>query len=125
MEDVWNALADGGCWTPRFYRRLNDWEVNMVEWFLFRLQGWRLCRDEEDKLLWIGVKNGNFFVHALYKALELGSQVTFLASVIWNSWVPPKVGFFAWEATWNKVLTLDHIRIIGWSMANRCFLCRI
>ncbi|RVX13843.1 hypothetical protein CK203_010267 [Vitis vinifera] len=53
-------LADGGCWTPRFYRRLNDWEVNMVEWFLFRLQGWRLCRDEEDKLLWIGVKNGNF-----------------------------------------------------------------
>ncbi|RVW49467.1 hypothetical protein CK203_080198 [Vitis vinifera] len=97
-------LADGGCWTPRFYRRLNDWEVNMVEWFLFRLQGWRLCRDEEDKLLWIGVKNGNFFVHALYKALELGSQVTFLASVIWNSWVPPKMCDILFSQLCLKVL---------------------
>ena len=37
----------------------------------------------------------------------------------------PKVSFFAWEASWNKVLTLDHIKRIGWSMENRFFLCRI
>ena len=34
-----------------------------------------------------------------------------------------RVVFFVWEATWRKVLTLDHIQRRGWSLANRCFLC--
>ncbi|RVW93332.1 Protein detoxification 47, chloroplastic [Vitis vinifera] len=72
-----NSSADGGCWAPCFSRRLNDWELNIVERFLLRLQEWG----------------------ALYKALELGSQAAFPSSIILNSWVPPKVGFFAWEAT--------------------------
>ena len=49
------------------------------------------------------------FVKALYKDLESGRHSAFLASAIWNSLVSPKVSFFAWEATWNKVLTLDNI----------------
>ena len=35
----------------------------------------------------------------------------------------PKVGFFAWEATWGKALTLDQIQRRGWSLANKCFFC--
>ena len=66
-------------------------------------------RDEDDKLIWIESKDGKFSVEALYKVLELGSQAAFLADVIWNFWVLPTVGFFALEATWNKVFTLDHI----------------
>ena len=34
-----------------------------------------------------------------------------------------RVVFFIWEATWRKVLTLDHIQRRGWSLVNRCFLC--
>lgn len=58
-----------------------------------------MSKDEEDKLLWTRAKNEIFSVIALYKALELGSQAAFPPSIILNSWVPPKVGFFAWEAT--------------------------
>ena len=31
--------------------------------------------------------------------------------------------FFAWEASWGKMLTLDQLKKGGWTLANRCFLC--
>ena len=37
--------------------------------------------------------------------------------------VPTKVVFFAWEATWEKILTLDRLQKRGWQLPNRCFLC--
>ena len=37
--------------------------------------------------------------------------------------MPPKVAFFAWEASWGKVLTLELLQRRGFSLANRCFLC--
>ena len=40
-----------------------------------------------------------FFVKALYFALEQGCDMPFHAKVIWSSWIPPKVSFFACEAT--------------------------
>ena len=49
-----------------------------MECFLLRLQGWRVCEDEEDKLVWIGAKNGNFFV----KDLESRRQLNFLSNII-------------------------------------------
>ena len=37
--------------------------------------------------------------------------------------MPPRVSFFAWEAMWKKVLTLDCIQRRGFSLAHRCYLC--
>ena len=37
--------------------------------------------------------------------------------------MPPKVAFFAWEASWGKVLTLEQLQGKGFSLANWCFLC--
>ena len=31
--------------------------------------------------------------------------------------------FFAWEASWGKVLTLNQLKRTGWSLADRCFFC--
>ena len=33
------------------------------------------------------------------------------------------MGFFAWEASWGKVLTLDQLKKRGIAPANRYFLC--
>lgn len=68
-----------------------------MECFILSLQG--RVRKEEDKVIWIGSKNGKFPTKALCSALESKSTMSFPTSVIWNSWIPPKVGFFAWEAT--------------------------
>ena len=78
------------------------------------------------KIRWFvhGQKNGKFTVKVFFSTLESRSTVLFSTSMIWNSWVPPKVSFFAWEATWAKVLTLDDLRRRGWCLANRCFLCQ-
>ena len=37
--------------------------------------------------------------------------------------MPTKVGFFAWEASWGRILTLDQIKRRSITLANRCFLC--
>ena len=37
--------------------------------------------------------------------------------------MPTKVAFFAWEATWGEVLTLDRLQIRGLQLPNCCFLC--
>ena len=36
---------------------------------------------------------------------------------------PPKQPFFAREAAWGKVLTLDKLQRRGWHLPNRCYLC--
>ena len=47
-------------------------------------------------------KMGFFSVKSLYSALEPGNAVRFQRNIIWSPYVPPKVGFFAWEASWGK-----------------------
>ncbi|RVW56226.1 Xylulose kinase [Vitis vinifera] len=42
---------------------------------------------------------------------------------IWMDKVPTKVSFFAWEASWGKILTLDKLQRRGWQLPNWCFLC--
>ena len=68
-------------------------------------------------------KNGNFSVTLLFKAMDRYENVVFPYKFIWNSWVPTKVDFFAWEASWGKVLTLDDLKKKGRALANKCFLC--
>ena len=80
-----------------------------MERFLLRLQGMRVYSDVEDQVVWTKSKDGRFSVKSLYKALEPERQRDFPARVIWNSLVPSRVSFFAWEATCKKVLTLDRI----------------
>ena len=59
----------------------------------------------------------------IYRVLDLSLVVAFLSRSIWNPVILPKIGLFAWEASWGKVLTLDQLKCCGRVLANRCFLC--
>ena len=85
--NVWSPSSNGGCWAPCLSRRLNDWEVDLVEIFFLRLQRWRVSNDEEDRLVWLVEKSGKFSIKALYKVLEPGSPSNFPIIVIWKFWV--------------------------------------
>ncbi|RVX02446.1 hypothetical protein CK203_031189 [Vitis vinifera] len=37
---------------------------------------------------------------------------------------PLRTRFFAWEAVWDKISTVDMLMRRGWSMVNRCNLCK-
>ena len=75
--DVWNpdGVRDG--WTPLFSRAFNDWEIEMVERFMLKIQAFRVQREDEDKVVWTASKSGAFSVKSLYSILEPGGSSLF------------------------------------------------
>ena len=94
-----------------------------MERFLHKIQASRVQREEGDRVIWTTSKCGVFSVKSLYSILEPDVSPLFSNGSIWRVSVPPKVAFFAWEASWGKVLTLEQLQRRGYSLANRCFLC--
>ena len=68
---------------------------------------------EEDLALWKGGKNGKFGVTEAYDLTISPSVSMFPKKGIWVENVPTKLVFFAWEAAWGKVLTLDRLQKRG------------
>ncbi|RVW53840.1 LINE-1 reverse transcriptase-like [Vitis vinifera] len=90
---------------------------------------WRIMRSEsgvtveEDSVLWREGADGLFKVKKAYRVLANAEGADFPHSNVWVDKVPTKIAFFAWEATWGKVLTLDRLQRRGWQFPNLCFLC--
>ena len=76
-----------------------------------------------DKLSLQNVKDRGFSVKSMYKGVDVSPDFVFPHRIVWNPVVPPKIGVFAWEAAWGKVLTLDQLKRRGMSFTNRCFMC--
>ena len=89
------------------------------------IQPRRVVSNREDKLVLKGGNSSFYSVKLLYEALNHTAVEprSFLALSIWNPLVPLKVDFFAWEASWGKVITLDQLKKRGRPLANRCYLC--
>ena len=98
-----DLVGDG--WTPLFARAFNDWEIDLVERLLQKIHAFRVQREEEDRVIWTASNDGAFSVKSLYSMLERGGSSMFPGERIWRVGVPPKVAFFAWEASWGKVVT--------------------
>ena len=99
VADFWVHSSEGDGWDPSFSRPLNDLEIEMVECFLSRIQDKVVIEEREDEVFWAVTKSGSFSVKSLYSILEEVRISRFPTSIVWNTWVPPKVSFFAWEAT--------------------------
>ena len=111
VADLWNPVA------------FNDWELEEVQSFLYFIQRKRVISSGEDGLLMKDGKNGRFSVKLFYLFFTLAWNSLFSSHLIWNPWVPTKVGFFVWEASWGKVLILDQLKKRGRALVNWCFLC--
>ena len=71
----------------------------MVERFMLKIQAFRVQREDEDKVVWTTSQSGAFSVKLLYSILEPRGFSLFSCGSIWKASVPPKVAFFAWEAS--------------------------
>ena len=122
VNEVWTIVGEmRESWTPRFNRPFNDWELEKVERLLGCLDGKKVRVDEEDRVRWMDSNDGVFSVKSLYRALQPVSFASFPSKIIWNSCVQPKISFFAWEALWRRVLTLDRQRGVGlWQIDAFC-----
>ena len=94
-----------------------------MEHFLQKIQAFKVHKDVEDRVIWLVSRCGTFLVKSLYSILEPGDSPLFPSGSIWRASVSPKVTFFTWEASWEKVLTLDQLQRKGHFLENRCFLC--
>ena len=48
----------------------------------------------------------------------------FPSKEIWGTHDPLRTCFFAWEAIWGKILTVNTLMKSGWQMVNKCNLCK-
>ena len=112
VGDMWDQNSGQGGWNLRFIRGFNDWELNMVGDLLQILRSQRITL-EEDSTLWKGGKNGKFGVKEAYDLTISPSVSMFPKKGIWVENVPSKLAFFAWEATWGRVLTFDRLQKRG------------
>ena len=123
VVDMWDRGRGEGGWSPTFPRLINDWEIEEVERFLLTLHKQNFSPSGENKLLLKDVRDKVFSVKIMYKGLDPSPAIEFPYRSIWNPVVSSKIGFFTWEASWDKVLTLDHLNRRGRALENRCFLC--
>ena len=123
VAEVWDSSRVNGGWSPIFERPFNDWEMEEVERFLLVLHNKKIRSAQEDNRILKETRPDGFAVKLMYRKLMHFPPTDFPWHSIWNPIVPPKLGFFAWEASWGKVLTLDQLKRRGFTLVNRCFLC--
>ena len=123
VAEIWDSRVGDGCWSPTFIRPLNDWELEELSSFLLFLHGLKIRSTGVDKLSLKNAIDKGFSVKSMYKGFDGSPALEFPHRLVWNSVAPPKTGFFAWEASWGKVLTIDQLKRRGMIFANRCFMC--
>jgi hypothetical protein len=68
-----------------------------------------IYKNEEDSMVWQFSSSGQFSVQSLYKIVNFrGIQQVFVPS-IWDIKIPPRVQYFLWLLSKNKVLTRDNL----------------
>ncbi|RVW82040.1 hypothetical protein CK203_049062 [Vitis vinifera] len=108
VNEVWDSSFGHGGWNLRFSRDFNDWELDLIGELLNLLRDCRVSL-EEDSVFWKGGGSGIFGVKDAYFLLVTPNDFAFPKKNIWVDKVPTKATFFAWEATWGKILTLDRL----------------
>ena len=99
VAEVWDSTRVDGGWSLVFQRPFNDWEMEEVERFLLVLQNKKIKPFQEDCLILKETRPDGFAVSLMYQILMHSLPSDFLWHSIWNPIVPPKMGFFAWEAS--------------------------
>ncbi|RVW52237.1 LINE-1 reverse transcriptase-like [Vitis vinifera] len=120
--EVWDSSLGQGGWNLSLARDFNDWEIDQIGEMLNLMKDFRISQ-EEDSVRWKREGNGVFGAKGAYRSLSGHSVGAFPNRRIWMDRVPTKVSFFAWEAAWGKILTLDKLQRRGWQLPNRCYLC--
>ncbi|KAL6347674.1 hypothetical protein AAG906_026202 [Vitis piasezkii] len=111
VADFWGRQeGGGGGWEVHFRRPFQDWEMEEVNRFLGYISTVKV-QEGEDFLVWKIERKGTFKVKSYHRSLKEDNSLL-------------RTRFFAWEAVWGKISTVDMLMRRGWSMVNRCNLCK-
>ena len=104
-------------------RPFNDWELDAIRAFIGLTTNKVITPLAKDILIWKGDALGCFTVKANFNKLEGVSPYSVPTKMLWNTYVPLKIGFFAWEAWYGKVLTSSQLKKRGFHLASKCPSC--
>ena len=116
VAEVCDQMVGNGGWKLNFLRAFDIWELELVTNLLNVLQNVRVS-SKLDRVPWKGGGGGGggggVSVWEAYRVMSPRTVSVFPAKGIWMSCTPSKLAFFAWEATWEKILTLDKLQRRG------------
>ena len=79
--------------------------------------------DEEDSLIWQFKSHGVYSSQSLYKVINFRGISPVFVPAVWALKVPPRVHFFLWLLSKNKVLTRDNLSIRKKIKDPTCLFC--
>ena len=65
--------------------------------------------EEEDQILWHYTSSGKYSVQSLYAVINHRGVTPMFVGSIWKLTIPPRVQFFLWLLSNNRVLTRDNL----------------
>ena len=104
IADVW----DGGQLKITFRRCFN--REMFAKWYeIIRIAQSIQFKDEDDAIIWKLEANGIYTVSSLYAVVNFRGVMPVHVHKVWSIKVPPKIHFFLWLLTHNKLLTRDNL----------------
>jgi len=91
-----------------FRRNVSERLMNMWEELRTAVQSIRM-NDEEDQILWSYSSTGKYSVQSLYAVINHRGVVPVFVPAVWKLNIPPRVQFFLWLVSNNRVLTRDNL----------------
>ena len=92
--NMWVDQGVLGTWDPKFLRPFNDWEMEAIQAFVDLTSNNSITPMVKDKMVWKGADSGCFKVKAYFRLLEGASPHSIPTKMLWNPYVPSKIGFF-------------------------------
>jgi hypothetical protein len=78
---------------------------------------------DQDEMVWTLNSNGIYSSQSLYKVINFRGVQPVHTPAIWCLKIPPRVHFFLWLLTQNKVLTRDNVKKRKHIEDDRCLFC--
>jgi hypothetical protein len=78
---------------------------------------WDLCSvvegtslfEEEDQIMWSYSSNGTYSIRSLYAVINCSGVFPVYVHSVWKLVIPPRVQFFLWLLSHNRLLTRDNL----------------
>lgn len=100
IADLWDGV-DLRC---TFRRTVGERQENL--WLeIIQLASTLNLGDNDDSLIWQFTNNGIYSSQSLYKVINFRGILPVYSPVVWELKIPPRVPFFLWLLSHDKVLT--------------------
>jgi hypothetical protein len=82
-----------------------------------------VLNEDNDEMVWQFHSSGVYSSHSLYKEINFRGVAPVYLPAVWKLSIPPRVHFFLWLASKNKLLTHDNLGKIRKVDDSTCLFC--